>query len=72
MPIKFEQRKAIELFQQFESVSSRQIGDLFGFKPRTATQLCSSWVRQGFLKIVNQSKKGRRYSLGDDFVSLID
>jgi len=67
-----KQRKALELFQQFESVSSRQIGDLFGFKPRTATQLCSSWVRQGFLKIVNQSKKGRRYSLGDDFVSLID
>jgi Fic family protein len=65
------QRKALELFQQFEWVTSRQIGELFGFKPRTSASLCASWVNLGFLKMVDSSNRGRKYALGDNYVELI-
>jgi Fic family protein len=65
------QRKALELFQEFENITSRQIGELFGFKPRTSSALCFSWVENGFLKIVDPSLKGRKYTLADDYHELI-
>jgi Fic family protein len=65
------QRKVLELFMQFEFIKSSQIGKLFGFKSRTSASLCASWVCSGFLKIVDQSKKGRKYALGDQYTSLI-
>ncbi|MDF3054986.1 MAG: hypothetical protein K0Q74_893 [Gammaproteobacteria bacterium] len=66
-----KQRKALELFQAYEFVTSHQIGELFGFKPRTSASLCASWVHIGFLKIVDSSNKGRKYSLGDEYIGLI-
>ena len=65
------QRKALELFQQFEFITSSQIGDLFGFKPRTSAAICASWVRGGFLKVVDSSNRGRKYGLNDDYVKLV-
>ncbi len=35
------QRKVLQLFVEFETITSRQIGDLFGFKPRTSLNI--SW-----------------------------
>jgi Fic family protein len=66
-----KQRKALELFQKFETVTSSQLGELFGFKPRTSANLCAAWVSQGFLKVVDPSNKGRKYVLGDDYIKLI-
>jgi Fic family protein len=66
-----KQRKALELFQQFEFVTSRQIGELFGFKPRTSASLCASWVHVGFLKVVDSSNKGRKYALAVSYVELL-
>ena len=66
-----KQRKALELFQQFEFVTSRQIGELFGFKPRTSASLCASWVQIGFLKVVDSSNKGRKYALGGRYIELL-
>ncbi|ABE04541.1 Fic family protein [Rickettsia bellii] len=66
-----KQRKVLELFKQFEVVTSSQIGKVFGFKPRTSAKLCADWVDQGFLKIIDFSNKGRKYSLSDEYVSLI-
>lgn len=57
------QRKALELFQEYEIITSRQIGELFGFKPRTSAALCASWVESGFLVIADPSNKGRKYKL---------
>ena len=65
------QRKALELFQQFEKVTSHQIGQLFGYKPRTSSALCATWVESGFLKIVDFSNRGRKYSLADQYLELI-
>lgn len=64
------QRRALELFQEFETVTSRQIADLFGFKPRTSAQVCATWVENGFLEIVDSSNRGRKYKLSKQYENL--
>lgn len=64
------QRKALELFQEFDIVTSRQIGNLFGFKPRTSASLCACWVENGFLEIVDPSNRGRKYRLSKRYEDL--
>jgi predicted HTH transcriptional regulator len=66
-----KQRKALELFQEFETITSRQIGNLFGFKPRTSAALCATWVKAGFLITVDSSNKGRKYKLSTEHQKLI-
>lgn len=65
------QRKVLQLFVEFEIITSRQIGGLFGFKPRTSAALCAAWVENGFLDMVDSSNKGRKYKLSKQFESLI-
>lgn len=66
-----KQRKALSLFQEFETITSKQIGDLFGFKTRTSANICKEWVEDGFLEIVNFSNKSRKYRLAAKFEELI-
>lgn len=66
-----KQRKALALFQEFRFITSKQIGELFGFKPRTSTKICSEWVDIGFLEIADSSNKGRKYNLAKYFQDLI-
>ncbi len=65
------QRKVLELFQDFETITSRQIRQLFGFKPRTNSALCANWVKSGFLKVANPSNKGRKYKLSAKYHKLV-
>ena len=65
------QRKILSLFQEFETVTSKQIGELFGFKPRTSSQICKKWVECGFLEIVDASNRGRNYRLCNPYDELI-
>lgn len=67
-----KQRKALELFKDYEVVTSKQIGALFGFQPRTNAALCKKWVEAGFLEIVDQSFKSRKYTLARKFKQLLD
>lgn len=66
-----KQRKALELFRDFRVVTSSQVGELFGFKPRTSSLLCKTWVDSGFLEIVDTSKKARSYKLSGQYVDLV-
>ena len=66
-----KQRKALELFKRYEIVTSRQVGALFGFKPRTNVALCKDWVESGFLTVVDASNKGRTYRLADKYCVLV-
>lgn len=66
-----KQRKALQLFQAYQTVTSRQIGELFGFKPRTSAALCAEWVQNGFLTIMDPSNKGRTYGLSSKFQDLV-
>lgn len=53
-------------------MTSSQIGSLFGFKPRRNSQLCKNWVEEGFLEIVNESKRGRKYRLAKAYQGLVE
>lgn len=51
----------LELFKNLKQFLV--VGELFGFKPRTSSALCASWVESGFLTIVDSSNRGRKYKL---------
>ncbi len=65
------QRKALSLFRKSDTVTSKEVGLLFGFQPRTSSQLCKRWVENGFLEIVDSSKKGRKYKLSERYALLV-
>ena len=64
------QRRVLSLFQECEVVTSKQIGELFGFKPRTSAQICKDWVECGFLEIVDPSNRARKYRLSESYKEL--
>lgn len=66
-----KQRKALEIFQNHEVITSHQVGELFGFKPRTNAALCKKWVETGFLEIVDPSNKTRKYRLAKRYAPLV-
>ena len=66
-----KQRKVLDLFQEFEIITARQIAALFGFKPRTSSQLCKRWAEEEFLEVVGTSNKNRAYRLACRYVELI-
>ena len=66
-----KQRKALELFQEFATITTNQVSTLFGFKPRTSAALCKKWVEAGFLEIVDFSNKGRKYKLSKQYEDLV-
>ncbi|MBC6686617.1 Fic family protein [Wolbachia pipientis] len=66
-----KQRKALELFQEFSTITASKIGELFNFKPRTSAQLCKKWVEMGFIEIVDFSNRGRKYKLSKQYEDLI-
>lgn len=57
------QRRALELFQTSETITSRDIAHLFGISERAARNLLSAWVQRGFLVIASAAKKTRNYRL---------
>ncbi len=66
-----KQRRALELFREYDVVTSKQIGELFGFQPRTSSALCKKWVDAGFLDIADSSLKSRTYRLANEFKKLL-
>lgn len=67
-----KQRKALELFKAYDVVTAKQIGELFGFQPRTNAALCKKWVESGFLEMVDYSNKARKYRLTPLYSILVD
>jgi len=47
-----KQRNVLDLFQRYETVTTRQIGDFFGYHQQTARALCRKWVEGGFTFLV--------------------
>jgi Fic family protein len=66
-----KQRKILELFKDYETITTEQIAHLFGFKPRTARQLCKKLVEEGFLVPVTLAKKSRKYALSERYIDLV-
>jgi Fic family protein len=66
------QRRTLALFEASREVEAKEIGGMFGLKPRSAALLCQRWVEGGFLEITNASRKARRYKLSDAYEAIID
>ena len=70
-PLDPKQRKCLELFKEYNIVTAKQIGDLFGFQPRTNSALCKKWVEGGFLEIADHSNKARKYKLAPPYDTFV-
>jgi Fic family protein len=66
------QRKSLPLFKKSNYVTSKEVSSLFNISERGARNILSSWVREGFIQIVDPSKKARSYSLSDEFLDLLN
>lgn len=64
------QRKALDLFQSSDMITSRDIEQLFTLSQRTARGILLQWVASGFLDIADPAKKSRKYALSKGFQSL--
>ena len=65
------QRKALELFRHSDTITSRDIEMLFGLSQRTARNLLTGWVEEGFVVIADPARKSRKYGLASKFERLI-
>jgi Fic family protein len=65
------QRKVLALFEKSRELTAKEIGDLFGYRPRTASELCRRWVEQGFLEVADAAKKSRRYRLASPYEDMV-
>ena len=61
-----KQRKILQLFEKQKIITSVDIAEFFNFAPRTARKLAQDWVQEGFLVIVDSSKKARKYQLNQE------
>ncbi|MBM3836312.1 MAG: hypothetical protein FJ403_24260 [Verrucomicrobia bacterium] len=61
------QRKALALFRDNDTITSRDVEKLFGIYQRTARSLLSGWTESRFLSVADPAKKGRKYGLGSEF-----
>jgi hypothetical protein len=60
------------LFQKSREIAAKDVAELFGYRPRTASLLCQRWVENGFLETTDPAKKSRRYKLCDTYAAIID
>jgi len=58
-----KQRKLLTLFEDSDTISSKDVESLFGFSSRSARLLCAQMVKEGFFVIANSSDKTRSYRL---------
>jgi len=65
------QRKVLALFEKSSELTAREIGGLFGYRPRTASEHCRRWTEQGFLEVADAAKKSRRYRLASLYEHMI-
>lgn len=65
------QRKVLALFRVNDWTTATQVEKLLGLTSRTARHLCQRWVEDGFFRIVDPSKKARKYALCSRFIGLI-
>ena len=58
-----KQRRLLSMIDAHAVFTSLEIAKLFQISPRTARGFCKKWVDEGFLSVVDVSKKNRRYRI---------
>ncbi len=66
-----KQRKILELFTEYQEITSIQAGQYLGISAQSARLLLNKWVDYGFLKLANTAKKNRTYGLAKEFEDLL-
>lgn len=66
-----KQRRILELFVEFEEITSNQVGQYLGISSQSARLLLNKWVEEGFLTLKNTARKNRTYGLSKDFEDMI-
>jgi Fic family protein len=66
-----QQRKALSLFTNTSTITSRDAAGFFGISARAGSALCLKWAEQGFVVIDDPSKKARRYRLAPTFEAIV-
>ncbi len=61
------QRQALGLFVRSKIVTAGEMAEYLGISPRQAREWCAKWAEEGFLVVVNPSKKARSYGLAARF-----
>ncbi len=66
------QRRALGLFKDRDTITSRDVGKLFAVSQRMARNLLGAWVANGFLVVADSAKKSRKYRLASEFRELLE
>lgn len=61
------ERRLLGLFRDQATADSSEIAAHLGLRRRTATALCAAWVKSGFLKLQDPSRKSRSYRLAPEY-----
>jgi len=64
-------RIVLELFTKQETVTANEVAGLLGLSDRTARNLLQAWVEQGWLVMVDESRRGRAYRLSATYRQFI-
>jgi Fic family protein len=62
-----KQRRILELFIEFEEVTSMQIAEYLNISQQSGRLLANQWIKDDFLKLTNSSKKARKYCLAEKY-----
>ena len=66
-----KQRKILELFTEYQEITSIQAGQYLDISAQSARLLLNKWVETGFLRLANIAKKNRTYALATEYESLL-
>jgi Fic family protein len=67
----YRARRVITLFSTQELIHSAEVASLLGVSIRQTRDILSKWVEQGWIVMVDSSKKGRNYRLAEKYLSLL-
>ncbi|MEK6256050.1 MAG: Fic family protein [Chloroflexota bacterium] len=70
-PLDYRARRVIGLFTYQDTIRSSDVANLLGLSTRQARELLSGWVVQGWIEIMDHSRRGRKYSLSDEYKKTI-
>jgi len=71
-PLDHRARRVLVLFAQQEQIVSSDVANLLGISVRQARDLLAGWVEQGWIKVADASRRGRKYRLAHPYHDLLE
>ncbi|MFO7943470.1 MAG: Fic family protein [Anaerolineales bacterium] len=64
-------RRVLGLFATQDLIKSKEVAGLLGISVRRSRTLLSRWVEDGWLEVADPSRRGRKYSLSEEYRVLL-